>query len=128
MTDYGTGLQGMADRLDAVGGTLQLRSESGGARSSSDAYRPAADRQRDIDWLWHLLGSIPAAEGQLGDLDDSRLDIASLITAINGYIPAVVTIGERRRLEGTRPPYLSGEDSRTGIASIRSHSLVPAKA
>jgi hypothetical protein len=42
----------------------------------------------DIDWLWHLLGSIPAAEGQLGELDDSGLDIASLISAINGYIRA----------------------------------------
>jgi signal transduction histidine kinase len=28
-TDYGTGLQGMADRLDAVGGTLEVRSEPG---------------------------------------------------------------------------------------------------
>jgi signal transduction histidine kinase len=29
VTDYGTGLQGMADRLDAVGGTLELRSGPG---------------------------------------------------------------------------------------------------
>ncbi len=29
VTDYGTGLQGMADRLDAVGGTLDVRSEPG---------------------------------------------------------------------------------------------------
>ena len=28
-TGYGTGLQGMADRLDAIGGTLILRSEPG---------------------------------------------------------------------------------------------------
>ena len=29
VTDYGTGLQSMADRLDAVGGTLEVRSEPG---------------------------------------------------------------------------------------------------
>jgi len=29
VTEYGTGLQGMADRLDAVGGTLDVRSEPG---------------------------------------------------------------------------------------------------
>ena len=29
MTDYGTGLQGMADRLDAVGGTLDVQSDPG---------------------------------------------------------------------------------------------------
>ena len=28
-TGYGTGLQGMADRLDAIGGTLEVRSEPG---------------------------------------------------------------------------------------------------
>jgi signal transduction histidine kinase len=28
-TGYGTGLQGMTDRLEAIGGTLQLRSASG---------------------------------------------------------------------------------------------------
>src|SRR5439155_7908122 len=28
-TGYGTGLQGMADRLDAIGGTLMVRSEPG---------------------------------------------------------------------------------------------------
>jgi signal transduction histidine kinase len=29
VTDYGTGLQGMADRLDAVGGRLEVRSKPG---------------------------------------------------------------------------------------------------
>ena len=29
LTDYGTGLQGMADRLDAVGGTLDVQSDPG---------------------------------------------------------------------------------------------------
>jgi hypothetical protein len=42
----------------------------------------------DIDWLWSLLGSIPAAEGQLGELDDSGLDIAHIVSAINGYVRA----------------------------------------
>ncbi len=42
----------------------------------------------DIDWLWHLLGSIPATEGKLGELEDSGLDIARLISAINGYVRA----------------------------------------
>ena len=28
-TGYGTGLQGMADRLDAIGGTLEVRSRPG---------------------------------------------------------------------------------------------------
>lgn len=42
----------------------------------------------DIDWLWHLLGSIPATEGELGELEDSGLDIARLISAINGYVRA----------------------------------------
>jgi signal transduction histidine kinase len=40
VTDYGTGLQGMADRLDAVGGTLDVRSEPARARPSSDAFEP----------------------------------------------------------------------------------------
>jgi hypothetical protein len=45
-----------------------------------------ARAQGDLDWLWHLLGSIPGAEGQLGEFDDSGLDAAHLISAINGYI------------------------------------------
>jgi len=52
----------------------------------------------DIDWLWHLLGSIPAAEGQLGELEDSGLNIASLISAINAYIRA-----DRSAEDGLRP-------------------------
>ena len=30
VTSYGTGLQGIADRLDAIGGTVQVDSEPGG--------------------------------------------------------------------------------------------------
>jgi hypothetical protein len=40
---------------------------------------------RDLDWLWHLLRSIPAAEGEVGDLEDSGMDMASTVSAINGY-------------------------------------------
>jgi signal transduction histidine kinase len=29
VTSYGTGLQGMSDRLDAIGGVLEVRSEQG---------------------------------------------------------------------------------------------------
>jgi signal transduction histidine kinase len=41
-TGYGTGMQGMADRLDAIGGTLEVRSEPGGGT--------------------RVAGSVPAAE------------------------------------------------------------------
>ena len=41
----------------------------------------------DLDWLWHLLGSA-SAEGELGELDDSGLDVASVISAINARIRA----------------------------------------
>ena len=72
--------------------------------SSRQLHERAVDLAKaegDIDWLWHLLGSIPAAEGQLGELDDSGLDIASLITAINGYIRA-----DRSAQETLRPQYV----------------------
>jgi len=42
----------------------------------------------DLDWLWHLLRSIPATEGQIGDIDDSGMDIASTVSAVNGYLRA----------------------------------------
>ena len=47
-----------------------------------------ARSEGDIDWLWHLLRSIPAAEGEVGDLEDSGMDVASTVSAINGYIRA----------------------------------------
>jgi hypothetical protein len=62
-------------------------------------YQAKADR--DVDWLWHLLDSIPSADGQLGDLDESGLDVASLVTAINGYIRA-----DRSAEETLRPQYV----------------------
>jgi hypothetical protein len=42
----------------------------------------------DLGWLWQLIRSIPAAEGEVGDLEDSDMDMASTISAINGYIRA----------------------------------------
>ena len=47
-----------------------------------------AKAEHDLDWLWHLLRSIPAAEGQVGDLEDSGMDLASTVSAINGYTRA----------------------------------------
>ena len=60
-----------------------------------------AKAEGDIDWLWHLLGSIPSTEGQLGDLDESGLDIAGLVSAINGYARA-----DRSAEETLRPQYI----------------------
>jgi len=48
----------------------------------------AAKVEGDLDWLWHLLRSIPAAEGEVGDLEESGMDKASTVAAINGYIRA----------------------------------------
>ena len=61
-----------------------------------------AKTQQDVDWLWQLLGSIPATEGQLGDLDNSGLDVASLITAINGF-----TRADRSADDALRPQYVA---------------------
>jgi hypothetical protein len=42
----------------------------------------------DLDWLWHLLRSIPATEGQIGEIDDPSIDVPSTVSAINGYLRA----------------------------------------
>ncbi len=47
-----------------------------------------AKANTDLDWLWHLLRSIPAAEGQVGEIEDSGMDIAATVSAINGYVRA----------------------------------------
>ena len=60
-----------------------------------------AKSANDIDWLWHLLGSIPVAEGQIGDLEDSGMDIASTVSAINGYLRT-----DRTASETLRPQYI----------------------
>jgi hypothetical protein len=72
--------------------------------SSRQLHERAVDLAKaegDIDWLWHLLRSLPAAEEQLGELDDSGLEIASLVSAINGYIRA-----DRSAEEALRPQYV----------------------
>jgi hypothetical protein len=48
----------------------------------------SAKAGKDIEWLWHLLRSIPAAEGAVGDLDESGMDVAATVSAINGYLRA----------------------------------------
>ncbi|MFL5738394.1 MAG: hypothetical protein ACJ76P_13850 [Actinomycetota bacterium] len=73
--------------------------------TSSQLHDRAIDLAKaggDVDWLWHLLGSIPAAEGQLGELDESGLDGAGLISAINGFIRA-----DRSADEILRPQYVA---------------------
>jgi hypothetical protein len=47
-----------------------------------------AKAEGDLDWLWHLLSSIPEAEGKVGDLENSGVDIASTVSTINGYTRA----------------------------------------
>jgi hypothetical protein len=58
------------------------------SRDLHDRAIGTAKAERDLDWLWHLLRSIPAAEGEVGDLEDSGMDIASTVSAINGYTRA----------------------------------------
>ena len=55
----------------------------------------------DIDWLWHVLGSMPAAEGAIGDLEDSGLDVAATVSAINGYLRA-----DPKLADALRPQYV----------------------
>ena len=60
-----------------------------------------AKSNRDLDWLWHLLSSIPATEGQIADIGDSGMDVASTVSAINGYLRA-----DRGASETLRPQYI----------------------
>lgn len=72
--------------------------------TSSDLHERAlgsAKAEGDLDWMWHLLRSIPAAEGQIGDLEDSEMDIASTVSAINGY-----TRADRSLPDTLRPQYI----------------------
>jgi hypothetical protein len=58
------------------------------SRELHDRAIGAARAERDLDWLWHLLRSIPGPEDEVGDLEDSGMDIASTVSAINGYTRA----------------------------------------
>jgi hypothetical protein len=58
------------------------------SRDLQDRAIGTAKSGRDLDWLWHLLRSIPAAEGEVGELEDSGMDMASTVSAINGYTRA----------------------------------------
>jgi hypothetical protein len=58
------------------------------SRDLQDRAIGTAKAERDLDWLWHLLRSIPAAEGEVGELEDSGMDMASTVSAINGYTRA----------------------------------------
>src|SRR5438128_8967125 len=51
----------------------------------------------DLDWLWGLLGSIPAAEGQVGDIEGSGMDVAATVSAINAYLRADLDLSETMR-------------------------------
>ena len=55
------------------------------SRDLHDRAIGTAKAEGDLDWLWHLLRSMPAAEGEVGDLEDSGMDMASTVSAINGY-------------------------------------------
>jgi hypothetical protein len=58
------------------------------SRDLHDRAIGMAKAEGDLDWLWHLLRSIPTAEGEVGDLEDSGMDMLSTVSAINGYARA----------------------------------------
>ena len=71
------------------------------SRDLHDRAIGTAKAEGDLDWLWHLLRSLPGAEGEVGDLEDSGMDMLSTVSAINGYTRA------DRDLPGTlRPQYV----------------------
>jgi hypothetical protein len=57
----------------------------------------SAKAGKDIEWLWHVLRSIPAAEGAVGDLDTSGMDVAATVSAINGYLRADPAVSDTLR-------------------------------
>jgi hypothetical protein len=58
------------------------------SRDLHDRAIGTAKAGKDLDWLWHLLRSISAGEDEIGDLEDSDMDVASTVSAINGYTRA----------------------------------------
>lgn len=69
----------MIDREDLESSpTGQLQEQAIGFAKAND----------DLDWLWSMLRAIPATDGELGDLEDSEMDIAATVSAINGYLRA----------------------------------------
>jgi hypothetical protein len=60
-----------------------------------------AKAEADIDWLWHLLRLMPAGENEIGDLEESGMDIAATVSAINGYLRS-----DRNFADTLRPQYI----------------------
>jgi hypothetical protein len=60
-----------------------------------------AKANADLDWLWSLLRSIPGTDGQVGDVEDSGMDVASTVSAINRYLRA-----DREGADTLRPRYI----------------------
>jgi len=58
------------------------------SRDLHDRAIGTAKAEGDLDWLWHLLRSIPTAEDEVGDLENSGMDMPSTVSAINGYTRA----------------------------------------
>jgi len=75
--------------------------ETMASRDLHDRAIGSAKAQGDLEWLWHLLRSIPAAEGEVGDLEDSGMDMASTVSALNGYARA-----DRDLPDVLRPQYV----------------------
>jgi hypothetical protein len=71
------------------------------SRDLHDRAISTAKAEKDLDWLWHLLRSIPAAEAEIGDLEDSSMDMARTVSAINGYMRA-----DRDLPDALRPQYV----------------------
>jgi hypothetical protein len=75
--------------------------ETMASRDLHDRAIGSAKAQGDVEWLWHLLRSIPAPEGEIGDLEDSGMDMASTVSALNGYARA-----DRDLPDVLRPQYI----------------------
>lgn len=71
------------------------------SRDLHDRAIGSAKVEGDLEWLWHLLRSIPAAEGEIGDLEDSGMDVPSTVSALNGYARA-----DRDLPDVLRPQYV----------------------